>query len=463
MRITFVQPCMGVYQPLSIGYLAAYLADRGHKTSILDLQVPYQREHWKELLVASRPDLIGFTALSPSISQAGSLAAQAKEFLPDTKIVIGGYHATIEPELTLREYPDFDYLVMGEGEETMVELCERLQEGTMVYDMTGLAWRKGESIELGPARKRIKDIDALPRPHDFYDLEYYLDKGSFTHQYGFGCASVITSRGCPFSCRFCGIPDKYVIQSVQNVAKEIEELLRRGAEGIFFRDSTFTVKREWVLEFCEEIMQRRLRFPWVANARPDLVDEDMLCQMKKAGCFALCYGVESGRDHILEYYGKGHTVEDTRRAIASTKCVGIRIVAYFMLGAIVETRADIEASYQLARELNTDWTIWKIFIPLPGSAIYNEFKEKGISLDFDKLLTDKATVALVDMTKEEIEKRHAELSKEFTYVRDNRLRAFLRQMRRVNSPGDALRLGQRIARSVGRKITAKSFAPSKCD
>lgn len=463
MKVTFIQPNMGVYPPLSIAYPSAYLADRGHESSILDLQIPSQRERWHELLVESRPDLIGLTALSPSISQAGSIAVKAKELLPNTKIVVGGYHATIEPEFTLRKYHSFDYLVMGEGEETMAELCDRLNSNEVVDGLAGLAWREGERIKLGPKRERIKDLDSLPRPHKSYDLDYYIDKGNFTHQYGFGCASVITSRGCTFSCRFCGLPGKYVQPSVRSVVEEIDELLRFGAEGIFFRDSTFTIKRDWVLEFCKEVIGRRLRFPWIANARPDLVDEALLSQMKKAGCFAICYGVESGRNNVLEYYSKGHTVEDTRKAITLTKRSGIRIVAYFMLGAIIETRADIEASYRLAKEINADWTIWKIFIPLPGCAIYDEFKKKGIPLDFDKLLTNNAAVALVDMTKEEIEKRHEELSKEFTYVRDNRFRAFLRQVRRVNSFKDAYKLCQRVANSLGSKITRGKFVPHKCE
>lgn len=452
MRITFIQPDLNPYPPLSLGYVAAYLAQRGHKVCFLDLQIAHQRERWKDILVSSRPDLIGLTALSASISQAGSLALQARSLVPNVKIVIGGYHATIESESTMRNYPAFDYLVRGEGEETMAELCERLQEGKTVNGLPGLMWRRGDQIEHGLERKRTLDLDGLPKPHDFYDLDYYIDKGGFTGLFGFGCASIVTSRGCTFSCRFCGILGGYVQQSVKSVIKEVEELLRKGAEGIFFRDSTFIIKRNWVLEFCEEIVRRRIRFPWIANVRPDLVDEELLCQMKKAGCFALCYGVESGKDHLLNYYGKGHSVEDTRRAITVTKRIGIRVVSYFMIGAVIETRDDIEASYRFAKELNSDWTFWKIYNPMPGSVIYDELKKKGIFLDFDKLLTNKAPFALKDMTKEEIENRHAELVNEFEYVRDNRIRALLRQMRRVNSFQDAWHLGQRVTKSIRKTL-----------
>ncbi len=447
---------MGSYPPLSLGYVAAYVDAQGHEVNILDLQVPTQHERWEELLIESRPDIIGFTALSPSIDQAGSLALQAKKIVRSAKIVAGGYHVTVEPELTLHQYPAFDYVVIGEGERTMAELCERIQTNKDVKGLDGLAWRERDRIGIGPKRERITDINVLPRPHDFYGLDYYLDKGSFTHQYGFTCASIVTARGCPFSCRFCGIPGKYVHQSVKGVVEEVEELLQQGAEGIFFRDSTFTINREWVLDFCDEVMQRRLSFKWIANARPDRVDMELLGRMKRAGCFALCYGVESGRDHVLRYYGKGHTVNDTRRAVQATKHAGIRVIAYFMLGAIVENRADIEESYRFAKELSAERTIWKIFIPLPGSKIYDEFREKGISLSFDKLLTDKATVALADMTKEEIEKRHAELTKEFSYAQDNRLKAFYRQMCHVNSLKDIWQLGHRVSNNLGKMLAGRS-------
>ncbi|MBM4036950.1 MAG: B12-binding domain-containing radical SAM protein [Planctomycetes bacterium] len=474
MRVTLVQPDTGgSYPPLSLGYLAAYVAARGHEARILDLQVPAQQARWEQLLVESRPDLIGFTALTPSIRGAGELAARARELVPTAKLIVGGFHASMEPEQTLRDYPAFDYLCIGEGEETLAELCERLDAGRSPEGVAGLVWRRDcglgiadcglkseignrkSEIEFGPPRGRILDLDALPRPHAFYDLDYYLEAGSFTYQYGYRCASVIASRGCPFRCRFCSIPGKYVHQSPERLADEIGELLARGADGVFFRDSTFTINRDWVLAFCDVVRQRRMQFHWIANARPDLVDAELLAAMKRAGCFALCYGVESGRDHVLDYYGKDHTVADTRRAVAATKRAGIRVVAYLMLGAPIETRADIEASVALARGLGAERTIWKIFAPLPGCEIYNELKAKGVKLDFDAIRTDRASYPLADMTEAEIEGRFRELQREFAYARDSRLRVFWRQLRRVRSPRDAWRLARRVCSSAFTRSSQK--------
>jgi len=453
MRVTLVQTDTGgSYPPLSLGYLAAVVAERGHEPRVIDLQIPAQRDRWEELLVESRPDLVGVTALTPSIGQAGSLAARARELVPAARTIVGGFHATMEPEQTLRDHAAFDYLCVGEGEATLAELCARLEAGEPVEGVAGLAWRAGGEVRFGPPRERILDLDSLPRPHDFYDLAHYLESGSFTYQYGFRCASVISSRGCPFRCRFCSLPGQYVHQSASRLVDEIEELLARGADGVFFRDSTFTIHRDWVLEFCHLVLGRGLRFHWIANARPDRVDEAMLREMRRAGCFALCYGVESGRDHVLDYYGKDHTVADTRRAVAATKAAGIRVIAYFMLGAPIETRADIEASYQLARELGAERTIWKIFCPLPGCAIYDELKAKGVPLNFDNIRTNKASYPLADMTEAEIEQRFRELSDEFAFARDSRLRAFWRHLRAVRSPGDVWRLGRRVVTSMGRLI-----------
>ena len=466
MRVTLIQPDTGgKYPPLSLGYLAAFVAQRGHEARILDLQVPAQAARWEELLAESRPDVIGLTSLTPGIRQAGQLAARARQLVPEARLIIGGFHASMEPEQTLLENPAIDYLCIGEGEHTLAELCERLEAGAGPEGIAGLAWRadcrlkpeignRKSEIEFGPPRERIADLDALPPPHAFYDLDYYLDAGSFTHQYGYRCASVIASRGCPFRCRFCSIPGKYIHQSPGRLADEIAELLGRGADGVFFRDSTFTVKRHWVLAFCEEVRRRGMRFHWIANARPDLVDDELLGAMKRAGCFALCYGAESGRDHVLAYYGKDYTVADTRRAVAATKRAGIRAIAYFMLGAPIETRADIEASHQLARELAAERTIWKIFAPLPGCEIYDELKAKGVPLDFEAIRTDRASFPLVDMTQAELEARFRQLQAEFAYARDSRLRAFWRQFRRIRSPRDAWRLAQRVLRSIrGRRGT----------
>ena len=454
MRITLIQPeTGGSYPPLSLGYLAAFAASRGHHAQIIDLQIPAQLQRWEELLVASKPDLVGFTALTPAIEQAGRLAKRAKELCPRATIIVGGFHASMEPERTLTDYPAFDYLCIGEGEYTLAELCQRLEAGESPRGLAGLVWREGERIVKGPPRPRILDLDPLPPPHEFYDLDYYLDHGSFTYQYGYRCASVISSRGCPFRCRFCSLPGKYVHQSAERLVEEVAWLLERGADGVFFRDSTFTIKRSWVLEFCRRVRERRLRFKWIANARPDRVDDEMLREMKRAGCFALCYGAESGRDHVLEYYGKDHTVEDTRRAVAATKRAGIRVIAYFMLGAPIETRADIEASYQLAKELKAERTIWKIFAPLPGCEIYDELRAKGIELNFENIRTNKASFPLADMTEAEIEARFAELSREFAYSRDNRIRIFWRHLRRVRSTRDLARLFAKAARSLARAAT----------
>ncbi len=448
MRVTLIQPeTGGCYPPLSLGYLAATAARAGHEPRIIDLQIPAQRERWETLLAESKPGLVGFTALTPSINDAGRLLRRARELVPDAQTIVGGFHATMEPEQTMRDHP-FDFLCIGEGEETLTELCSRLDAGGSPEGIAGLVWRTAEGTGLGPPRGRIADLDALPMPHDFYDLDYHVAAGSFTYQYGYRCASIISSRGCPFRCRFCSLPGKYIQQSVPRLADEVTEVLRRGADGVFFRDSTFTIKREWVLDFCREIGERGLRFHWIANARPDRVDAEMLAAMRRAGCFALCYGVESGRDHVLDYYGKDHTVEDTRRAIAATQAAGIRVIAYFMLGAPIETRADIEASVALARELGAERTIWKIFAPLPGCAIYEELREQGVPLSFDSIRTNKASFPLADMTEAEIEARFQQLAREFAYARDSRARIFLRELRRVRTPGDAWRLGRRVVRSL---------------
>jgi radical SAM superfamily enzyme YgiQ (UPF0313 family) len=186
--------------------------------------------------------------------------------------IIAKVHSTLLPDQTLLEFEAFDILVIGEGEITIIELVNALEQKKPISLVRGIAHRLNGKIIKTETRPRIISLEDLPNPHEYYDFRYYLNNNSF----GFTDKSVsmIVSRGCPFNCRFCATKNfwtrKYICKSTDGVIKEIRYVLDRGAEGIVFRDSTFNVNKKWIHELCENL--KEAVFQWAINARVNLVD-----------------------------------------------------------------------------------------------------------------------------------------------------------------------------------------------
>ena len=456
MKVALIQPPVGAdYPPLSIGSLAAYVAERGHQPRVFDLQVPRQRRSWRQDLAAFAPPVVGLTAMTPTIVAAGRIAAECREILPEATIVLGGYHVSFVGETTLRRHPAFDVGVVGEGERTLTELLDALEGGGDLEKVPGLLIRRDDQILYTGQRERIRDLDSLPWPHDYYDLDYYLWYGGYSERWTFKCASAIVSRGCPFRCRFCASQrfwrKRFLLCSPERTVEEVRYLARRGARSIYFRDSTFTANRKWVREFCEAKLKAGVKTRWLCNTRADSVDEELIVLMKRAGLEALYFGVESGSQRILDYYNKGTTVEQVRRAFDLCHKHGIATAAFFMIGAPIETRDDIEQSRTLARQLRATYTYWFIYTPLPGSPLYEESVADGEVPNFEDFVFNRATMAVGDLSPEDLEAIHRELLAEFTRqpTRADVWRRRLEILRSVRSPRDLRHLAHRFARKLG--------------
>jgi len=456
MKVALIQPPGDDgYPPLSLGYLAAYLAANGHQARVFDLQLARQRATWKADLAEFGPRVVGVTAMTPSITAASRLAAEARQVAPDATFVLGGYHVSYLPEDAMTRGRAFDVGVIGEGEATLLELVETIEGGGELGDVNGLVIRRDGALAITPPRERIRDLDTLPWPHEHYDFDHYLWYGTYTGRWTFKCASAIVSRGCPFRCRFCA-PQRfwrklYACCSPERSVEEMRWMARHGARSVFWRDSTFTMNRKWVLEFCEAKRRAGLKTRWICNSRVNLLTEDLLLAMRDAGLEALYFGVESGSQRILDYYNKGITVDQVRQAFALCHKHKVETAAYFMLGAPSETREDIEQSRRLAREINAKYTYWFIYTPVPGSEMYDDFLRLGYRPDFDRLLFNRATLPLEDMTTAEIEALHAELCAEFAH-RPTRGEIWRRRfdiIRSVRTMRDARRVGARLARRLG--------------
>jgi len=418
MNVALIQPPMDSdYPPLSLGSLAAYLAAKGHRARVFDLQIPAQRQTWQKDLAAFAPGVVGVTAMTPTLLAAAKVGRACKEIVPEATLVLGGYHVSFLPEGTMGGYPAFDAGVVGEGEVTLHELVETVAAGGDLERVPGLVLRRGGGLVITAPRERLRDLDALPWPHEHYDLDYYLYYGGYTGRWTFKCASAIVSRGCPFRCRFCASQrfwsERCLVESPERVVDEMRYLARRGARSVYFRDSTFNANKKWVREFCEAKRRAGVTMRWLCNSRVDTLTDEQLGLMAGAGLEALYFGVESGSQRVLDYYNKGVTVEQTREAFALCRKHGIATAAYFMVGAPVETRADIEESRRLAHELGAKYTYWFIYTPLPGAPLYDDFVERGYRPDFENFVFSRATIPVGDMTPQELETIHRQLVAEF--------------------------------------------------
>lgn len=407
--------------PLGLGYIASVLEEREYSVDILDMNA--QREladHFEDILKEKRPRIVGITCLTPFYSTVVSLASKVKETL-DAKVMVGGAHATALPEEVLRENC-IDYVVLGEGEYTMLALSDYLlNDRGQPENIDGIAYIKDGSFYKTNPREYVANLDEL-----FFPARHLLPNSKYNApQYsGSRITSIITSRGCPYSCIFCDyrylMGPKFRRRSPQNVVDEIEKCVNEyGIDYINFRDSTFTFNEKWISDFCELLKQRDLNIKWDCNGRVNLVTKEMLKEMRAAGCTLISYGIESGEQDILNFANKRITIEQSINAVKMTKEVGIEVLTYFIIGLPGENWETIQKTINLARKLNSDYTQFSLAIPFPGTPLRNYAKENNLIGEVnwdDYSLMRKAIMRTEELDFEELEKALKTAYKKF-YLR----------------------------------------------
>lgn len=453
MNVALIQPPDNAgYPPLSLAYLSAFLKSKGHKVRVFDLQVPAQRQLWQQDLLEFDPGVVGVTAMTPGIVNATKVGSICKEILPKATLVLGGCHVTFLPDETMQRYDIYDVGVLGEGEITLYELVKAIESGNKLGEVRGLIVRNGSELFTTGPRNRILDLDSIPWPHEQYDLDYYLWYGGYSNVWTHKCASAIVSRGCPFRCSFCAAKTfwskRYTYCSPENIVDEMRWLTNHGARAVFFRDSTFTANKKWLMSFCETKRRAGIKMSWICNSRVNTLTEDVITTMKDAGLEAIYFGVESGSQSVLDYYNKGTTVEQARRAFALCHKYGIATVAYLMIGAPIETRQDIEESRKLAQELKAKYTYWFIYTPLPGSELYDDFIKHGYKPDYENIIYNQAVIPIDGISISELSVIRNNLVEEFKH-RHSRSEIWQRRfdvVRSVSSLHDLGNLFNRIKR-----------------
>ncbi len=368
----------GFNPPLGIMYIAAHLERAGFDVKIIDADV--EELEYSKLAAAIKayaPDVVGLSAMSFTLIDCMQIARLVKSADPGIKIFIGGPHVNIFPEETIK-IPEIDYVVLGEGEFLTVDLIRNISNAENLKRIRGLVFKENGNIINTGKPDFIMDLDKIHFPARHLTL--YKKYSSLLAKRN-PITTMITSRGCPFSCKFCDRPHLGKIfraRSAKNVVDEMEECVNMGIREFLIYDDTFTINRKRVLDICDEINARKLDIGFDVRARLDTVDEEMLKKMKKAGCERIHYGVESGNDEILKILCKGIDVEKAKKMFKITKKIGIDRLAYFMIGNPRETRETVMESINLAIKLDPDYVHFSITTPFPATGLYFMGLDEGV-------------------------------------------------------------------------------------
>lgn len=371
--------------PIGIGYVAAYLREKGYPVEVLDIDAfRYSEKEVMKKIKEKEADVFGIGGIVTSYKYTKWLVGAIKNIKPKSIVVIGGHLGSSIPHLLFKK-TKVDFVVYGDGELTIVDLYENLDHPENVQ---GIYYRKDNRMVKNPPREPIKDIDSLPYPaYDLLPIEKYM---SAVKQIGSRKISrgltLLTHRGCPFRCIFCHGGKAVRMRKPREIIKEIKFIKERyGASNISFHAETFVVDRKWVLELCRLIKKERLGITWNCLGRVNLVDEALFKEMKSAGCIAVGYGIESASQKMLDAMKKDCTVEQQRKALLLTKRMGFQTYPTFMVGTPGETEETVKESVDFCKELDLMPEFF-FMTPFPDTELYDYAMKKKLIEDEDRYI-----------------------------------------------------------------------------
>lgn len=390
MKVLFVNPpqtaskykFMGVIAPpLGIAYMAGVLQENNIDVEILDASAEDMdfKDVEKELL-KRKPDLVALTALTPTIGRALEIAQVVKETLPDSIVVMGGYHPTFNFIETLED-ENVDIVIRGEGEYIMLNLVQALENQSSLHDVKGIVFedKNSKEIVVNPEAPLIQNLDELPFPAlNLLPMDKYRLLDMDTHM-----TTMITTRGCPMQCSFCSSAamhgKKIRERSIENIVDEIEYLKTNyDIDTIAFMDDTFTLKKRKVMAICDEILKRNIEIMWGCTSRVDTLDEKLLKKMKEAGCITIFIGVESADQQQLDNMCKNTTIAKIENAFKIARKLKIRTIASVALGMPGDTKEIMNKTVKFVHKLKPNYAIYSLATPYPGTRFYKEAFEKNL-------------------------------------------------------------------------------------
>lgn len=400
---TKTQVVAGVTPPLGPAYLAAVLHQAGYQVKIIDAlgENPNKFTPYKRLVIRGltlqeiirqiprEADLIGisnlYTFAFPLVS---SLANEIKSYFPNIPIVLGGAHVSSLPEMSLAD-PSVDYIIISEGESSLLELCYALNGNGDVSGIDGFGFKRDSNICINPKANFIKDLDSIPFPkRDLLPMENY-QKAAEPHGAVRGrWTTMIATRGCPFSCSFCNTPliwqRRWRARRPDRVVDEMEELANiYGINDFHFEDENMTTSRKWISEFCDKLIDKQLNVGWQLSngSRAETLTGEVLSKMKTSGLTNLGVAPESGSERVLrEVIHKQLDLNALKEAVVNASKLGITITSYFVIGFPDETEVEINQTIKLAKELarlGLDECSVNTFQLVPGCELFFKLKSEG--------------------------------------------------------------------------------------
>lgn len=457
------------YFPLGLTYLAAVLQVQGHEVVVYDadanidpkrmnfavLEESYPAylaalrkdthvvwQEFKNKLNEFNPDVVGISTWTTFAASAFKIASICKEYDKNLPVIMGGPHISIKYDEVMNICKDVDFLVRGEAEETLPELIKALNRADgenkkPFADLRGISYRKDNTMIHNSARPFINNLDMLPFPA----RSLLVNKEKYNSE---DMGLLMTSRGCPYACSYCAtsIWGRHIrYRSVDNIVSEIKLIIDEyGTKQFTFKDDSFTVNRRRVMELCDKLIQEDLDIGWECNTRVDLVDEELLRRMRKAGCNSIKVGIETGSEKIMELINKKITFADCIEAAQLFRKTGIHWTGYFMMGLPGETKEDVYATVKFMKTLRPDYASFSVYEPFPGTELYSQGIEKGL-VQKNRQLNDFFTISpkyyyvkdtnrRVDtMSKEEFDELETEVKRVFYSYN----RGLMRVIKRINS------------------------------
>ncbi len=421
---------------IGLAYLAASLRHSDIDTAIIDANVHgYDIEATARAVADEQPLVCGLTATTISIHIAAQIAAKVKLLAPDCVVVVGGAHATAMPEAVLDTYRSIDYLVLGEGEVTAVEIFSEVEHHGEPGAVPGVAYRDGGVVRYSKSRPLIKDLDKLPLPA--WDLlpelaaHYHPSPQSV---YRLPSTILFTARGCPYRCTFCDnsvFGRRLRAHSAGHVFTMMEHLYRHHSIVDFaFHDESLFIDEGRLVELCRSIKRSGLPLSFSCQGRVDQkLQEFTLRELAEAGCWQAAFGIESGNDDLLRTLGKGTTVEQALEAVAAVRKVGISTKAFIMLGVPGETRQTLAATRDFLLKAPLDDVMISFYTPFPNTELAADAENHGDIIGDHRQMSEHEVVFVPrDLTAPCLRQFRRKLYRRF-YLRPRIIAHYLRRLR----------------------------------
>jgi len=403
--------------PLGLLYVAAFAESKGHNVRVIDVHAEaLPLEAIDEAARELKPHWVGITAVTAQILATHEVARRIRSVSPESKIVVGGVHATAMPEEVLRD-ENIDYVIRGEGEIPFTELVE----GVAPAAIGGLSYRGSNPLQPyqhNEMAEPLEDLDALPTPA-YHLIPFEAYKPAIGAYRRLPAVNMTMTRGCPGKCTFCNSAETALrTRSAEHLVNEIEVLQARyGIREVSFYDDTFTIYKQNVARMCDLIIERKIDITWSCFARTDCVSPALLATMKSAGCHQILFGLESADPDILRTIRKPIDIELTKEAVRMVQTAGIDVRAAFMFGNPGETVASMRRSIDFAKALDPDICIFNITTPYPGTQMFDWAYKNGFlkTLDWSDYDLANSVMELPTVSTEEINHMYRTAYREFYF------------------------------------------------